>query len=145
MAQRGARCATAILAEAAQAGKPGRMRLDEATNLAIILAMPGDLQFEIIVDDTVALHFAALERKDRVAVLDAIEQQLRYDAIVMTRNRKPLRIPNSLNASWELRCGANNRYRVFYDVDLEERLVVVLAVGRKAGNRLVVGNEEFEL
>lgn len=64
---------------------------------------------------------------------------------VSTRNRKPLRIPNTLNATWELRCGANNRYRVFYDVDVEDDFVVVLAVGRKVGNRLMIGSEEFLL
>ena len=55
------------------------------------------------------------------------------------------RIPNSLNATWELRCGMNNRYRVFYDVDVDDWLVIVLAVGRKLGNRLMIGNEEIEL
>jgi mRNA-degrading endonuclease RelE of RelBE toxin-antitoxin system len=107
--------------------------------------MPGILKFEIILDEAVATHFATIERKDRVSVLDAIEQQLRHEAIVRTSNRKPLRIPNSLNATWELRCGANNRYRVFYDVDVEEGLVTVLAVGRKVGNILIVGDEVFEL
>lgn len=118
---------------------------DEAHDLAIILAMSGVPQFEIIFDDIVEAHFAAIERKDHGAILDAIEQQLGYEATTRTRNRKPLRIPNSLNATWELRCGANNRYRVFYDVDMEDRFVVVLAVGRKLGNRIVIGNEEFEL
>jgi mRNA-degrading endonuclease RelE of RelBE toxin-antitoxin system len=50
-----------------------------------------------------------------------------------------------VNASWELRCGAGNRYRVFYDVDVEGRRVVVLAVGKKQGSRLIIGREEFDL
>jgi mRNA-degrading endonuclease RelE of RelBE toxin-antitoxin system len=102
-------------------------------------------QFEIIFDEAVVTHVAAMARQDRVAVLDAIEQQLRHEAIVRTRDRKPLRIPNTLNATWELRCGPNNRYRVLHDVDVEESVVIVLAIGRKAGNRLTVGSEEFEL
>lgn len=107
--------------------------------------MPERRYFEIIFDDPVLMHFAAIERKDRPAVLDAIEQQLGNEAVVLTRNRKPLRIPNALNASWELRCETNNRYRVFYDVDVDIQLVVVLAVGRKLGSRLFIGNEEFNL
>lgn len=101
--------------------------------------------FEIIFDDAVRAHFAAIERKDRSLILDAIEGQLAYQPNQRTRNRKALRIPNSLDATWELRCGMNNRYRVFYDVDVEDRVVIVLAVGRKLGNRLLVGSEELEL
>ncbi|MCS7039937.1 MAG: type II toxin-antitoxin system RelE/ParE family toxin [Caldilineales bacterium] len=107
--------------------------------------MTGVIRFEIIFGDAVEAHFAAIERKDHGAILDAIEQQLSHEAAIRTANRKPLRIPNAPNATWELRCGANNRYRVFYDVNVEDRFVVVLAVGRKHGNRLVIGNEEFEL
>lgn len=107
--------------------------------------MIGVLRFEIIFDDAVEAHFAAIERKDHRSILDAIEQQLSHEATTRTRNRKPLRIPNTLNATWELRCGTNKRCCVFYDVDVDNRFVVVLAVGRKLGNRLVIGNEEFEL
>lgn len=118
---------------------------DDAHDLAIILAMTGVSQFEIIFDDAVEAHFAAIDRKDHASILGAIEQQLSHEATTRTRNRKPLRIPNSLNATWELRCSASNRYCVFYDVDVDDRFVVVLAVGRKLGNRLMIGNEEFEL
>lgn len=107
--------------------------------------MAQGLRFEIVIDDAVATHFSVIHRRDHSAILDAIQQQLEHEAHVSTLNRKPLRIPNSLNASWELRCGKNNRYRVFYDLDIDERTVVVLAVGRKVGNRLTIGDEEFEL
>lgn len=107
--------------------------------------MPGRLRCEIIFDDSVALHFAALDRIDRDCVLDAIEQQLEHEANIRTRNRKPLRIPNSLDATWELRCGKGNRFRVFYDVDFENGVVIILAVGRKIGSRLVIGAEELTL
>ena len=107
--------------------------------------MSEQLPFEIIFDDAVQAHFAAIERKDHSTILDAIEQQLAHEPNQKTRNRKALRIPNSLNATWELRCGMNNRYRVYYDVDVDDWLVIVLAVGRKLGNRLMIGNEEIEL
>lgn len=102
-------------------------------------------QFEIIFDDSISRHFTAIERKDHSLILDSIEQQLGYEPAVPTRNRKALRIPNAVNATWELRCGVSNRYRVFYDVDVESRLVVVLAIGKKEGNKLTIGREEFDL
>lgn len=78
-------------------------------------------------------------------ILDAIELQLTQDPIEPARNRKPLRMPNTLGATWELRCGMNNRYRAFYEIDRQEDLVVVLAVGRKIRNSLWIGEEEFVL
>lgn len=107
--------------------------------------MPRRRGFRITVDEMVAAHLSAIDRKDRALILDAIEQQLTYDPISPARNRKPLRIPNTLSATWELRCGTNNRYRVFYDVDGEQGLVIVLAVGRKLRNSLWIGEEEFVL
>jgi mRNA-degrading endonuclease RelE of RelBE toxin-antitoxin system len=107
--------------------------------------MPQQLRFEIVFDRAVSAHFASLERKDRTLILDEIEEQLGFEPTVPTRNRKALRIPNRLNATWELRCGADNRYRVFYDVDVDAQIVVVLAIGRKIRNKLLIGNEEFML
>ena len=113
--------------------------------MATILAMPSPLRFQILLDKDVAAHFSQIERRDHGLILDEIEQQLTFEPAVPTRNRKPLRTPNRLNATWELRCGAGNHYRVFYDVDLVSRLVIVLAVGRKMGSTLVIGKEKFEL
>jgi hypothetical protein len=48
-------------------------------------------------------------------------------------------------ASWELRCGRDNRFRVFSDVDLELNEVHVLAIALKDRNRLLIGAEECEL
>jgi mRNA-degrading endonuclease RelE of RelBE toxin-antitoxin system len=103
------------------------------------------IRCEIIFDDGVEMHFAAIERKDHSAIFDAIEQQLLYEAAVQSRNRKPIRTPNTLGATWELRCGLNNRYRVFYDMDNQAGIVVILAVGRKVGNVLWIGEEELIL
>jgi len=60
-----------------------------------------------------------------------------------TRNRKPLDQPAPFAASWELRCGPDNRFRVFYDVDRAGQKVHVLAVGVKDRNRLLIGREEY--
>ena len=103
------------------------------------------MRFTIVFADQVIEHFAAVERKDHSLILDTVEQQLAHAPAAPTRNRKALRIPNAVNASWELRCGANNRYRIFYDVDIDNHFVIVLAVGKKDGNKLTIGREEFDL
>jgi mRNA-degrading endonuclease RelE of RelBE toxin-antitoxin system len=72
--------------------------------------------------------------------MDEIESCLKYEPDRETRNNKRLR-PNRL-AEWELRV---DRFRVFYDIDGEERAVKIEAVGHKRGNSLYLRGEEFEL
>jgi hypothetical protein len=69
---------------------------------------------------------------------------LKYKATEETRNRKPLEQPAPFAATWEIRCGPGNRFRVFYDVDTESKNVEVLAIGVKDRNRLTFGGEEYE-
>ena len=64
---------------------------------------------------------------------------------MLTRNRKPLEdLPGPCGSTWELRCGPNNRFRVFYEVFQGENAVWVLAIGLKERNRLFIEGEEFE-
>ncbi len=72
-----------------------------------------------------------------------IKERLTHEPAVETRNRKPLEPPAPFEATWELRCGPDNRFRVFYDVDSASREVHVLAFGVKTRNRLVIGGEEY--
>jgi hypothetical protein len=45
-----------------------------------------------------------------------------------------------------LRFEPKNSFRVFYDVNHEEKTALsVLAIGVKEGNQLFIGGEEFEL
>ena len=74
----------------------------------------------------------------------AIHEQLTHTPAEETRNRKPLDQPATFGASWELRCGPANRFRVFYEVDPASQEVLVLAVGVKDRNRLLIGGEEYE-
>jgi len=74
-----------------------------------------------------------------------IKEQLSHIPATETRNRKPLEKPASFGATWELRFGPKNSFRVFYDVNREEKTVPVLAIGVKDGNRLFIGGEQFEL
>jgi mRNA-degrading endonuclease RelE of RelBE toxin-antitoxin system len=52
--------------------------------------------------------------------------------------------PAPFAATWELRCGPDNRFRIFYDVDFESRIVYVLAIGIKDRNRLFIAGEEYK-
>ena len=74
-----------------------------------------------------------------------IDEQLRFEPRVETRNRKPLRQPAAFEAEWEIRFGPGNRFRVFYKLDDDRRTVRILAVGEKVRDRLYVGGEEIDL
>jgi plasmid stabilization system protein ParE len=75
----------------------------------------------------------------RRAIVAAIQEQLSYEPMIGTRNRKRLR-PNPL-APWELRIG---KARVFYDVE-ESARVTILAIGTKEGNKLYIEGKEIQL
>ena len=90
-------------------------------------------------------HLRVLSARDRATLVDAVDDQLRHQPDVPTRHRKRMR-PNPV-APWELRVGD---YRIFYDVEsavdeAAEAEVVILAVGLKTGNRVLIGDEEHEL
>ncbi|MEK6408616.1 MAG: hypothetical protein AABN34_16940 [Acidobacteriota bacterium] len=69
-----------------------------------------------------------------------MERQLPHEPDLETRNRKKLR-PNQVS-EWELRI---DRFRVFYDIDEQSRIVKVEAVGYKRGSALFIHGEEYEL
>jgi hypothetical protein len=89
-------------------------------------------------------HFDRIESKYHGLLRRTIKELLTYAPTEETRNRKPLEQPAPLDASWELRCGPNNRFRVLYDVDSAAEEVWVLAVGIKDRSRLFIGGEEYE-
>ena len=73
-------------------------------------------------------------------IVDQIDEQLSHEPAHETRNRKRLR-PNSV-AEFELRI---TRFRVFYDVDENKKLVKIEAVGHKEGSRLFIRGKEYQL
>ncbi len=99
-------------------------------------------QFTIIYDPEVKRHLKAIERRYYSLIRTEIENQLQFEPDVETRNRKPLTRPVEFEAEWELRCEPDNRFRVFYQVDIEQREVYILAIGIKVGNRVWIGGEE---
>lgn len=101
--------------------------------------------FRIVYDVEVENHLRAIETKYHSAIRRTIEQQLTYQADVRTRNRKPLIREVEMGATWELRFGPGNRFRVFYAVDRSAHEVQILAIGVKQGNRLFIADEEINL
>src|SRR5438093_8814812 len=89
-------------------------------------------------------HLDLIESKYHGLLRRTIQEQLLHTPTKETRNRKPLDQPAPFEASWELRCGPDNRFRVFYDLDSASQTVKVLAIGVKDRNRLLIGGEEYE-
>ena len=103
--------------------------------------LPFNLAYAPVVHD----HLAAFEAKYDSLIRRKVEEQLKFEPNVETRNRKPVQPPNAFQAEWELRFGPNNRFRVFYQIDQEAHEVRIVAIGVKEGNRLLVGGEEVTL
>lgn len=100
-------------------------------------------EFELVYAVQTLGHLDAIERKYHRLIERTIAQQLGYTPEHVTRNRKPLERLGPFGATWELRFGPNNRLRVLYEVNSEEKTVEILAIGVKEGNRLVIGREEY--
>ena len=102
--------------------------------------------FDLIYDQEIRQHLAAIERKHHSLIRQTITQQLTYEPNIQTRNRKPLTSSAEFGeATWEIRFGPSNRFRVFYRIDELKRMVRVLAIGVKLRNELWIGGERFEL
>lgn len=107
--------------------------------------MPRRPAFEVIFDLRALDHMGAIDVTYHSLIRRTVEEQLFSEPDIPTRNRKPLLRETAIGATWEVRCGPDNRFRIFYDVDRDQRVVVALAVARKVGSRLFVGKERFDL
>jgi mRNA-degrading endonuclease RelE of RelBE toxin-antitoxin system len=105
--------------------------------------------FTLIYAPEMLEHVRFIDRKHHSLIRETIQNQLQHTPTEPTRNKKELEIPAPFNATWELRFGPNNRYRLFYTVqmlDLETDdagTITILALGEKDGNRLRFAGEEF--
>jgi mRNA-degrading endonuclease RelE of RelBE toxin-antitoxin system len=79
-------------------------------------------------------------KNEQNVILDAIEAQLLYEPTIETRNLKRLR-PNQ-KAEWELRVG---KFRIFYDVNNQMRIVSIEAIGLKIGSNVFFRGKERKL
>ena len=100
--------------------------------------------YEIIYTPITNRHLGFLDRKYYSFIRQTIEEQLTFTPNIRTRNRKPMIQPSPFGASWELRFGPNNRFRVLYDIDENAAQVNILAIGVKEGHRLLFGGEEYK-
>jgi hypothetical protein len=64
----------------------------------------------------VTRHLEFIDAKYDSLIHQKIEEQLRFEPGVETKNRKPLRQPAPFAAQWEIRFGPDNRFRVLYDI-----------------------------
>jgi hypothetical protein len=112
--------------------------------MTTIMVMAKMQPFTLVYADEVKKHLRAIEVKYHSVIQSEIGSQLLHEADVETRNRKPLKRPAAFGADWELRLGPDNRCRVFYQVNTDNREVRVLAIGVKDRNRLFFGGKEFE-
>lgn len=98
--------------------------------------MPYEIRFEI----GAKRDLAALPAYHRSILRDAIVDQLQYEPAVPTRHRKALDI--NPFAAWELRVG---EWRILYDVMEDSATVIIVAVGRKVHDRLLIRGKEWIL
>lgn len=104
------------------------------------------MRYTLLYAPVVHDHIHAIQPAHHALLRRAIGEQLTWTPEERTRNRKPLETsPGPFGATWELRCGPDNRFRVFYETDVGQREVWILAIGVKAGNRLSIGGKEYGL
>ena len=108
--------------------------------MTIIMVMP-----PLVYAEATFQHLAAIERRHYPLIRQAIEEQLRLEPNVRTRNRKPPVKPSGFGEVWELRFGPGNRFRVFYRIEDEAKRVRVLAIATKIREKLYIGGREFKL
>jgi mRNA-degrading endonuclease RelE of RelBE toxin-antitoxin system len=106
--------------------------------------MPRRPKFALIFAPETLDHLDAIERKHHRLIQRTLDEQLSSTPEKETRNRKPMEQPTPFEATWELRFGPKNRFRAFYEVHAEDKIVKVLAIGVKEGNRLFIGGKEIE-
>lgn len=96
--------------------------------------------FAITLTDDALDDLKHLKKNEQVLILDTLTRQLEHEPTVETRNRKPLRT-NELSR-WELRI---DRFRVFYDVEDDDKSVLIKAIGWKVHQTLYIRGREFKL
>jgi len=105
--------------------------------------MSKSLKYTLVFAPEVVDHLRAIERKNYRLIQTTLDEQLAFTPDKETKNRKLLEQPAPFGATWELRFGPTNRFKVFYEVDSQSQSVRILAIGIKENNRLFIGREEF--
>ena len=82
--------------------------------IMVIMARQG---YSLAFAAEVTKHLRAIDAKYHALIREKIGEQLRFEPAAETTNRKPLRQPAPFAATWEIRFGPDNRFRVLYDID----------------------------
>src|SRR5262245_65262641 len=90
-------------------------------------------------------HLKAIDKQHHAQIRESIEGRLRSEPDRETRNRKPLAESALWEDAWELRCGGQNHFRIFYQIDRPKMEVRILAIGVKDRNELIIGKERDKL
>lgn len=98
------------------------------------------MSYKIEITDDAKTDLLFFDLYERKIILTAIREQLSYEPLTETRNRKKLR-DNPL-AAWELRVG---KYRIFYGVENDIVTVIIVSIGMKEHNVLYIRNREVKL
>lgn len=121
-------------------------QFDKRNSLTIIIVkMNPSARYSILYAPIVREHLKTIENKYYSLIRNEIISQLSFEPEVETRNRKPLKRLVIFGAKWELCCGSDNRFRVFYKTVQRDRQVEILAVGENIGNRLLIGGKEIKI
>jgi len=101
------------------------------------------MAYEVVFSDVAREHLRALDARERATLLAAVREQLVHQPTVVTRNRKRMDPDRRMYvAPFELRVA---RLRVYYAVEDDAARVVVLKVGIKDRDRVIIDGEPFEL
>ena len=106
--------------------------------------MPRQPKFNLIFAPETVEHMKSIDREHHSSIRKTIEEQLRNSPNKQTRNRKLLETPAPFAATWELSFGADNHFRVLYEIDEKKDSVNILAIGIKDRDRLLIAGKEFK-
>ena len=98
------------------------------------------MKFRIELAESALDDLRWFKRYERALILDAVDQQLLHAPMVESRNRKKLR--ENILSRWELRV---DKYRVFYNVNENDGIVDITAVGYKEHNQLFIRGKEVKI
>ena len=119
--------------------------MDRLATARIMAIMARRQPYTLAFAAAVTKHVRALDAKFHALIREKIGEQLRFEPGAETTNRKPLRQQAPFGATWEVRFGPANRFRVLYDIDKEARVVRIMAIGEKQRERLFIGGKEVQL
>jgi mRNA-degrading endonuclease RelE of RelBE toxin-antitoxin system len=101
--------------------------------------------YTIIYAPIIKEHLRSIDKKHYALIRATIQDRLSYEPNEENRNRKPLKRTAFEAATWELRFGPENTFRVFYDIQIHEREIYILAIGIKVRGTVFIGGEAIDL